>query len=75
MLAIEPSEDAPDSWPSSSSFELAFASFSSSFHYCFNRAIMANLLRPSKADFFFFVLAKGLVGLVMDVVVGVVVVG
>ena len=36
--------------------------------------IMADLLRPSKAGFFFFVLAEGLVGLVMDVVVGVVVV-
>ena len=73
MLATEPSKDAPDSWPSSSSFELAFASFSSSFHYCFNRAIMANLLRSSKADFFF--LAEDLASLLVDVVASVVAVG
>ena len=73
MLATEPSEDAPDSWPSSSSFELAFASFSSSFHYCFNKAIREDLLRLSKADFFF--LAEDLASLLVDVVASVVAVG
>ena len=69
-------EDASEFWPSSSSSELAFvAASSSSFHYCLNRAIRAILMRPSKADFFFLVLAEGLADLAVDVVVGVFVVG
>ena len=36
---------------------------------------MANLLRPSKADFFFLVLAEDLAGLLVEVVTGVDAVG
>ena len=57
-----------DSWSSSSSSELAFAASSSSFHFCFNSAIILDLLRPSNAEFFFLVLAEDLAGLVADVV-------
>ena len=63
--------DAPEFWPSSSSSELAFpAASSSSFHCYLRKAIRAVLLRPSKVDFFFLVLAKGLADLVVDVVAG-----
>ena len=74
VLAIEASENAPNFWPSSSS-SLAFAVSSSSFHYYFNKAIRADLLRPSKANFFFLVLVEDLAGLIVDVVASVVVVG
>ena len=53
-------KNAPNSWPSSSSSELAFTASSSSFHCCFNRVIRVDLLRPSKAYFFFFGLGRRL---------------
>ena len=67
--------NATNFWPSSSSSSLAFAAFSSSFHCYFNKAIRADLLRPSKADFFLLVLVEDLAGLVVDAVASVVVVG
>ena len=71
VLATEAFEDALDSWPSSTSSELSFATSSSSFHCCFNKATKADLPRPSKANFFFFVLAEYITGLIVDVVTGV----
>ena len=52
FIETKASEDASDSCSSSSS-ESAFATSSSSFQDCFNKAIKAVLLSPSKAYFFF----------------------
>lgn len=68
-LATEAFKDVSYSWSPFSSYELAFVASSSPFHFCFNKAIMVDMLRPSKADFFFFlVLEEDLAGLVADVV-------